>query len=126
MAVVVEAVDGVHDNRPQVETNPEDVAGNHVILDLGNGEYAVLGHFQNGSVRVAAGDHVEPGQVLGLTGNSGNSSEPHIHFHLQDGATVAPGGWTGIPARFDHFLADGVAQELGPAGSGRFVMPSEP
>ena len=59
-------------------------AGNHVVLDLGNGEYALLAHLQRGSVRVEAGDRVRAGDVLGLTGNSGNSSEPHLHFHVQD------------------------------------------
>ncbi len=83
--VVVEAVDGVRDNRPQVQVeNRRDPAGNHVVLDLGKGEYALLAHLQKGSVRVRAGRRVRAGDVLGLTGNSGNSSEPHLHFHVQD------------------------------------------
>ena len=80
--VVLEAVDGVRDNVPG-QMNPLSAIGNGVTLELGPQEYAVLAHMQQGSVRVKAGDKVRRGQVLGLCGNSGNSSEPHLHFHLQ-------------------------------------------
>ena len=94
---VVEAVDGVRDNRPQVQVeNRSAPAGNHVVLDLGNGEYALLAHMRQGSVRVRTGDRVRPGEVLGLTGNSGNSSEPHLHFHVQDRPELF-GGARGLP-----------------------------
>lgn len=81
--VVEEAVDGVRDNVPG-EMNPYMAAGNVVILKHGEREYSFLAHFQRGSVRVKAGDKVKRGDVLGLCGNSGNSSEPHLHFHLMD------------------------------------------
>ena len=69
--VVVAAVDGVRDNRPQLEVeNRRAPAGNHVVLDLGNGEYALLAHLRRGSVRVEAGQRVRAGEVLGLAGNS--------------------------------------------------------
>jgi hypothetical protein len=60
------------------------VVGNSVTLDLGGGVYAVFAHLRRGSVRVAKGDRVRAGDVLGEVGNSGNSSEPHLHFHLMD------------------------------------------
>ena len=59
---IVEVANGVRDNRPQVQVqNRADPAGNHVVLDLGNGEYALLAHMQRGSVRVGVGDRVRGG-----------------------------------------------------------------
>jgi hypothetical protein len=119
---VVTARDGVPDNRrPGVDTNIREAAGNHVILDLGGGEYALLGHLRNGSVLVRAGQRVRAGQPLGRCGNSGNSSEPHLHLHLQDRPEFRPGGPTGLPIRFRRHLADGVLRGLGAPLSGQFV-----
>ncbi len=122
---VVAAHDGVPDNRPGAETNTSEPAGNHVVIDLGHGEYAALAHFQTGSIRVAEGDRVSSGQLLGLVGNSGNSSEPHIHFHVQDAPGFDPGGPLGIPVRFDNYEADGIAQPRGTPSGGQFVRPLE-
>jgi murein DD-endopeptidase MepM/ murein hydrolase activator NlpD len=60
------------------------VAGNHVVLHVAEHEYLFIAHLQPGSLRVAPGDRVRQGQVIGLVGNSGNSTEPHVHLHLQD------------------------------------------
>ena len=65
------------------------------------------------------------GQLLGLTGNSGNSSEPHIHFHVQDAPKLEPGGSVGIPVRFESYEADGAAQALGTPSGGQFVRQLE-
>ena len=54
-------------------------------------EVSLLAHFKQGSIRVKAGDQVKRGQVLGLCGNSGNSSEPHIHYHLQHSPVMQDG-----------------------------------
>jgi murein DD-endopeptidase MepM/ murein hydrolase activator NlpD len=62
----------------------EQADGNHVILDLGNGNYALYAHMKPGSVRVHAGQTVTPGQVIGLVGNSGNTIAPHLHFQLMN------------------------------------------
>ncbi|ASK64472.1 hypothetical protein CFK37_18600 [Virgibacillus phasianinus] len=78
---VVEAVDGTRDNVPGV-MNPEQPLGNHVIIKHANGEYSLLAHFKKNSITVKEGDHVTTGDVLGECGNSGNSSEPHIHFQV--------------------------------------------
>ena len=74
------------------------IGGNHVIMEIGEGLYAFYAHMQPGSVRVKVGDHVRRGQVLGLLGNSGNSSEPHLHFHICNenselGCEGLPTGW---------------------------------
>ena len=118
---VVEAVDGVRDNRPQVQVeNPQAPAGNHVVLDLGNGEYALLAHLQKGSVRVRVGDRVRAGAVLGLTGNSGNSSEPHLHFHVQDRPDLF-GAARGLPLAFVDYRADGRRIARGTPVQGQFI-----
>jgi murein DD-endopeptidase MepM/ murein hydrolase activator NlpD len=60
--------------------------GNLVVIDHGNGEFSMMGHMQKGSVRVKPGEVVKQGQLLGLMGNSGDTSGPHIHYQLQAGA----------------------------------------
>jgi len=83
--VVVEAIDGVHDNAPG-SMNPYCLVGNCVVIQHRTNEFSVLAHFQRGSVVVKAGEQVKRGQLLGKCGNSGNSSEPHLHYHLQHSA----------------------------------------
>ncbi|WP_371528341.1 M23 family metallopeptidase [Streptomyces sp. NBC_01283] len=61
------------------------VVGNHIVLDLGEGTYAMYAHVQRGSLAVRTGDKVADGQILARCGNSGNSTEPHVHFQLMDG-----------------------------------------
>ena len=103
---VVAAVDGVPDNVPG-EMNADSPLGNYVILDHGHDEYSVLAHFKQGTVAVKAGDRVEAGAELGRCGNSGNSSEPHLHLHVQNGPT--PFDADGLPARFCDFYIDDEA-----------------
>jgi hypothetical protein len=80
--VILEAIDGVRDNQPGV-MNRYSLVGNCVLVEHRTNEISVLAHFQRGSVAVKAGDLVKRGQLLGRCGNSGNSSEPHLHYHLQ-------------------------------------------
>ena len=115
---VIEAIDGIEDNVPG-EMNPKQLAGNHLIIDFGNGEYALLAHFRKGSLKVKAGDAVKSGQPLGLTGNSGNSSEPHLHFHLQDGPVF--GQAEGLPAFITNYLADGKPVARGEPVKGQVI-----
>lgn len=83
--VVVEAIDGVRDNTPGV-MNSYCVVGNCVVIQHRTNEFSVLAHLQRGSVAVKAGDRVQREQLLGKCGNSGDSSEPHLHYHLQHSA----------------------------------------
>ncbi|MGW7539638.1 M23 family metallopeptidase [Streptomyces sp. NPDC054770] len=78
---VVSAADGVADQRPG-EIRYQPPYGNHVFLDTGR-EIVKLAHLRPGSVTVAEGDTVRAGQVLGEVGNSGNSTEPHLHLHAE-------------------------------------------
>jgi Peptidase family M23 len=83
----------------------ENVDGNHVVLDLGHNKYAFYAHLQKNSLLVSKGDHVKRGQVLGLLGNTGNTSAPHLHFHLMDGSSVL--GSSGLPYVIDGFEVAG-------------------
>jgi murein DD-endopeptidase MepM/ murein hydrolase activator NlpD len=122
---VAGAADGLPDQKPG-QRDPGHPPGNHVVLDLGNGEYALLAHLRQGSVKVKAGDKVKTGDELGRCGNSGNTSEPHLHFHLQDAPSFGNG--EGLPAFFNDYVADGTlvprgepvkGQEIAPAPSGQ-------
>jgi hypothetical protein len=104
--VVTEVKDGIPENVPGINSRAvpitlETIGGNHVILDIGHGRYAFYAHLEPGSLKVKLGDHVKRGQVLGLVGNSGNSTEPHLHFHLSDGNS--PLGSEGIPYALESF-----------------------
>lgn len=80
---VARVVDGVPDNRvPRM--NREQMAGNYVAIDCG-GFFLILAHLRLGSVQVREGQQVAIGDALGQMGNSGNSSEPHLHIHAQRG-----------------------------------------
>jgi murein DD-endopeptidase MepM/ murein hydrolase activator NlpD len=109
-AVVAAVKDGIPENVPgptsrAVPITLETVGGNHVILDLGQGHYAFYAHLQPGSLRVKAGDKVRRGQVVGLVGNSGNSTEPHLHFHISD--ANSPLGSDGLPYLLPAFEVQG-------------------
>lgn len=73
--------------------------GNHLVLDLGNGVHAAYAHLQRGSLTVREGDRVHAGQPIARCGNSGNSSEPHLHFQLMDGPD--PDAARGVPFTWD-------------------------
>src|SRR3989344_8112521 len=79
--------------------------GNAVIIDHQNGEYSLLCHFKHDSIKVKVGDKVKQGEVLGLCGNTGNTTQPHIHFNLQDGPLMHTA--KGLPAQFFKILVDG-------------------
>lgn len=110
-ATVAEVKDGIPENIPNekaaVPITLETIAGNHVNLDLGGGVYAMYAHLQPGSIRVKVGDKVVPGQVLGLVGNTGNSSEPHLHFQLMN--ANSPLGSEGLPYALPSYQLIGKA-----------------
>ncbi len=118
---VVAMANRVADNRPGRGLNTAQALGNHVVIDLGREEFAVVAHLQQGSVKVAKGDQVQPGQRLGSCGNSGSSTAPHVHFHVQDKPTFQTGAEVGIPLHFKNYQADGVARNSGAPSSGQFV-----
>ncbi|WP_375561627.1 peptidoglycan DD-metalloendopeptidase family protein [Bernardetia sp. OM2101] len=101
---VVLSVDGVKDNKIG-KMNTMFVPGNTVIIKTINNEYLIFAHFKQNSIKVKEGQKVKQGELLGLCGNSGNSSEPHLHFHIQNTETF--NGATGIKCYFDKLIVDG-------------------
>ncbi len=107
---VVETLNDLDDQKPGNLPDPktitlQNVDGNHVVLDLGDGVFAFYAHMRKGSVRVVRGDRVKRGQVLGKLGNTGNTSAPHLHFHLMEGPSAL--GSNGIPYSLDSFAIEG-------------------
>jgi len=76
------------------------VMGNHVIVKHPNGEYSFYLHLKRNSVRVKLGDIVKQGQFLADLGSSGNSTEPHLHFHLSTGSDISHA--RSLPIRFSN------------------------
>jgi len=99
--VVTEVIRGVRDNVPG-SMNPYSGLGNAVMIEHREHEVSVLAHLKQGSIKVKAGDRVKRGQLLGLCGNSGNSSEPHLHYHLQNTPVIQDG--TGIKCYFEGVI----------------------
>ena len=120
---VVWARDSVPDNAPG-HMDPAHPTGNSLILDLGGGEYLLLAHMRPGSLRYTVGDHVPADAEVGRCGNSGNTTEPHIHVHLQNGPP--PFDADGLPLQFVDFVADGRPVARGEPQQGQRVQRAEP
>ncbi|PIQ48153.1 MAG: peptidase M23 [Cytophagales bacterium CG12_big_fil_rev_8_21_14_0_65_40_12] len=102
---VVLVVDGIKDNKPGT-MNLVFMTGNTVIIKTENNEYLLFAHFKQHSIQVKQGDRVTQGQLLGLCGNSGNSSEAHLHFHIQNVEEMAQA--TGIKSYFEQIKVNGT------------------
>ncbi|HET9234744.1 MAG TPA: M23 family metallopeptidase [Candidatus Eisenbacteria bacterium] len=99
-ARVAAVVDGHPDLYPPVR-DPEHPGGNHVVLEV-NGATIYLAHLKQGSICVRAGDRVRAGQILGRAGNSGSTTEPHLHLHAEEGPYRGRfSGMPAVPIRFD-------------------------
>jgi murein DD-endopeptidase MepM/ murein hydrolase activator NlpD len=96
--------DSIKDNIPGV-MNQANATGNTVMLKTVNGKYLLFAHFRQFSIAVKKGQQVKRGELLGLCGNSGNSSEPHLHFHIQNTADLFSA--TGIKCYFERINVDG-------------------
>lgn len=100
-------VDGVKDNRVG-EMNTFNAGGNMTILKTAQNEYLVFCHFKHQSLKVKEGQQIKQGQLLGLCGNTGNSSEAHLHFHIQN--TEDMHNATGIKCYFNKLVVNGKIQ----------------
>jgi hypothetical protein len=103
-------VDG-NPNMPPGELGGMPAGGNQIVIEVAPRQFLFLCHLQPDSITVKAGDGVTAGQVLGRIGNSGNTSEPHLHIHLQDSLTDDEG--EGIPIYFHHYRHNGKLIERG-------------
>jgi len=107
-AKVAKVITGVKDNSPG-KLNPVQPTGNTVILETINKEFLVFAHFKEKSIVVKEGQEIKQGEVLGLCGNSGNSSEPHLHLSLQNVLDMEIA--TGALLYFDKILVNGKVKE---------------
>ncbi len=100
-----------------------DFIGNHVLIRHAEGEYALYAHLVRGSIEVGVGDRVVAGRTIGRCGHSGHSSEPHLHFHLQDSADLYEG--MSLPVRFVGIERNGAAVDAALLTAGdRVRMPA--
>lgn len=105
---------------PRSGITPENAAGNHIVVDMGEGNFALYAHLQPGSLLVKAGQHVARGEPLAKLGNTGNSDAPHLHFHVMDGPI--PLTASGLPFAFDRFVGEGHVT-IGDAEIGGAAVP---
>jgi hypothetical protein len=103
---VVDIMDHVPENVPNsgitaVAIDIKNMAGNYIMVDLGDNKYALYAHLIPGSLKVKPGDSVAKGQVLAQLGNSGNSSEPHLHLQITDAPSILFAN--GLPYGFNEF-----------------------
>ncbi|MFD3444233.1 M23 family metallopeptidase [Microbacteriaceae bacterium 4G12] len=88
--------------RSRLRQGAHAIAGNHIILRLpGGGPFVALVHLRAGSLLVRAGESVRAGQQLAQCGNSGNSTQPHLHVQVMDSADLSVA--RGVPMAFRHY-----------------------
>jgi hypothetical protein len=124
---VVAAMDTARDDRqvvmPAVLQDVINMYGNYVVIDHGNGEFSMLGHIRQGSLRVRVGDRVQGGQAVAAVGAAGSSKMPHLHYELRTGPGMR--GVEGLPAYFHdyrrHLGARTVRVQLGAPDTGEIV-----
>lgn len=110
-ASVVSAKEGLPDNVPRtaagfntaVPLTMENVTGNAIVLDLGDGQFAYYAHLKPGSVRVKSGDRVRRGDLLAQIGNSGDARWPHLHFQVATSPHILAS--EGVPFLIDSYRA---------------------
>jgi hypothetical protein len=100
---ITEVVNGIADNTPRVlpPITLDNIAGNHVILQIAPNRYVMYAHLQNGSIKVRLHDHVHRGDELALLGNSGQTSGAHLHLQVTDRNSVLQS--EGVPFVFSSF-----------------------
>ena len=119
-ATVSEAMDDIPDPQtvePQKVVEMQNASGNYIVLNLGNGKYAFYEHLKSGSIRVRAGERVRRGHVIAGLGYTGQSTGPHLHFHVAD--SKMPLNAEGLPYVFQEFKTVGAFSSVDQFGEGR-------
>src|ERR687893_2456633 len=111
----VVGVGDAHPDAPVGNVGVRPSQGNHIVLDMGDGRYAVLAHLQQGSARVGEGELVRAGQRIAAVGDSGDSLVPPIHFQVQDSPGFGEQVRT-VPVVFGDALLIRGGRESTPAG----------
>jgi hypothetical protein len=105
---VIQVINGAIDVLPG-ERDRGNGIGNAIIIDFENGEFGVICHLKHDSIRVSVGNNIKQGQIIGLCGNTGNTTEPHIHFQLQDGPFMHNSN--ALPAQFRNIFVNGEVRK---------------
>lgn len=105
---VVKVIKGVKDNIPG-ETNSSQLTGNTVVLETDSQEFIVFAHLKADSILVLEGQDIVQGSVLGQCGNSGNSTEPHLHLSLQNAIEIEQS--TGARLYFQRIMVNNDLKE---------------
>jgi murein DD-endopeptidase MepM/ murein hydrolase activator NlpD len=95
-----------------IDSTWQNAGGNHVVVDIGYGLSAFYAHMRPGSVAVKEGDVVTTGQVLGHVGNTGSSSEAHLHFQIIDRPLFLSG--QGVAYEFTKFSTNPRVEIVNP------------
>ena len=100
---ITEIVDEFPDNTPRVlpAVTLDNIAGNHIVLQIARNRFVMYAHLQRGSIQVRTGEHVHRGKVLALLGNSGNSTGAHLHLQVTDQKSALQS--QGVPFVFAAF-----------------------
>jgi hypothetical protein len=128
---VVDMADGLPENVPHsgkyaISIDFNNAAGNHVVVEIAPDRYVLYAHMRPGTVQVKVGDMVKVGDILGHVGNTGSSTEPHLHMHIDDRPSFLAGN--GVPYEFTQGSESGpvdanvispTAISLGPIGPQR-------
>ncbi len=101
---IINIIDGVIDNIPG-QLNPKQLTGNTIILKTANNEYLLFAHLKNQSIIVEKGQEVKQGEKIAKCGNSGNTTESHLHISLQNVEDMALA--TGAKLYFDTIIVNG-------------------
>ena len=114
---IVEVKDGIPENVPNsgklaVQMTYDTLAGNHIIEQLNEDHYAAYAHLRPGTIKVKVGDTVHAGDVLAHLGNTGNSSEPHLHFQVCDAPSFPAS--EGLPFAIDQYTYDDYKLDKAP------------
>ncbi len=124
--IVVSVRGDMAENVPGETTNAQTPSGNVVIVDHGDNQFGYYAHLKPFTVQVKAGARVRAGEVLGDAGNSGDSTEPHLHFHVMNSAD--PADADGVPVVFENWKAQShgrfpATRQQGVLPRGEFVQP---
>jgi hypothetical protein len=114
---LVEVKDGIPENVPNsgklaVQMTYDTLAGNHIIQQLSEDHYAAYAHLRPGTIKVKVGDTVHAGDVLAHLGNTGNSSEPHLHFQVCDAPSFLAS--EGLPFAIDQYTYEDYKLDKAP------------
>lgn len=117
VSVVMDEIPDPQSVEPQKVVEMQNASGNYVVLDLGGGKYGFYEHLKSGSIHVRAGDRVRQGQVIAQLGYTGQSTGPHLHFHVAD--STMPLNAEGLPYVLRDFKTVGAFSSAEQFGKGK-------